>query len=302
MTIYRGNEMVIGVPGRLSGFQDSEAIAEIVEEFVTACASARGKRNGRNAEYFMDVITSALDGLPFQRPLFAAESIRANPGADYLREAVVPVMETARQCLLQRFPGWLVESHMPSPGEDGTGECRLRIKTLTMDSTVRFFTEDVPEGSRICCATTMNGRKTPNRSIQLIPRSAREVTKTESVEEAFGEFIHRFIGLTLTGHHRLWEVGDVLVMDLARLRANAVLVMKMSGAKAVSEEDITQLDALAAGLFGFSLDRVDHFPSESISHLHIEFGEAGALLPEGEAVAGQQFVTDLQRRVQKWLS
>jgi hypothetical protein len=76
----------------------------------------------------------------------------------------------------------------------------------------------------------------------------------------------------------------------------------MSGAKAVAEEDITQLDALAAGLFGFSLDRVEYFPSESLSRLHIDIGEAGALLQEGEATAGQAFLTDLQRRVQGWLA
>jgi hypothetical protein len=41
ITIYRGNEMVMGVPGRLSGLEDAEAITTIVGEFVSACVSVR---------------------------------------------------------------------------------------------------------------------------------------------------------------------------------------------------------------------------------------------------------------------
>jgi hypothetical protein len=303
MTIYNGNEIVTGVPGRMSGFEDARVIANIVDDFVRDCASARGKRDERCATYFTDVITSALDGLPFQRPLFSAESIRISQagGGECLRAAVAPVVEIARQCLATRFTGWLVESHVPSATEDGSGDCRLRIKTLTMESTLRFFTQSLRDGLKICCETITDGKKSPSRTIQVLPRNPGQVTRTEAVEEVLGEFMHRAIALTLTGHHRLWEAGDVLVMDLARLRANAVLVAKTSGGKSVSENDVTQLDALAAGMFGFSLDRVDYFPADSISRLHIDLGEAGALLPEGEGATGQAFVTDLQRRVQEGL-
>jgi hypothetical protein len=250
------------------------------------------------------VITLALDGLPFRRPGFSAESIGMTRrwGPDYLGAAVAPVFEMARQCLMVRFPGWTVEIRVPSDDGGTNGDCRMTVATLTKKNTLRFFTESLQEGARICCESGTDGDTIRRKQLEVIPRTGGQFTKTEALEETVGEFLHEFIRTSLTELHAVWEARDALLPNLAQLRANAILVMNTSGGKAVSEDDVARLESLAAGLFGVSLDRVNFLPAEGSPHLDVEIADLRYLLPDEAAAAGREFLTNLQQRVVAWLT
>jgi hypothetical protein len=98
--------------------------------------------------------------------------------------------------------------------------------------------------------------------------------------------------------------SEILLMNLARLRSNAVFALENSAGTVVSLRDIWRLESAAETLFGVALAGIEWFPLVPDEWDENPWTSVAllSLLPRPEASTMSDFLSDLHRRTHSWLS
>jgi hypothetical protein len=94
-----------------------------------------------------------------------------------------------------------------------------------------------------------------------------------------------------------------LLLSLVHLRSNTLVAENLSGGTVVTKAEIERLGAIAAGIFGFSLDKIECVPCEGPPlRLEVTVDVLEVFLPAEQASDEYQFLMELEARVHSWLT
>ena len=94
-----------------------------------------------------------------------------------------------------------------------------------------------------------------------------------------------------------------LLLSLVQLRSNTLVAENLSGGTVVTKSEIERLEAIAVGIFGFSLNKIECVPGEGPAlPLEVTVDVLELFLPAEQANDDYQFLIELEARVHLWLT
>jgi hypothetical protein len=183
-TVYRTTELLAGKPGRLGDFDEPGALEKIVADFVESCTSTLNLWKEGFSVYFKTIVSRAVEGKSFVPPPPGANIPVAEWNGESLCFLVLPSLEAARGCLVERFP------HVESTVE-GPPSCRFQISTPSLKNTLRFFAECPEDGVPLLfCESEGDHGRIPPHSIPIARTASGFCIRQHQLYEVVGEFLY----------------------------------------------------------------------------------------------------------------
>jgi hypothetical protein len=197
-TLKDNGELIAARSGRLAAV-NRENIREIVEAFTAVCEQGIECRSPAVRGYFVHVIKAALNREPLiQRERRKLIPLSACGRKAYLRWAVMPVLEAARECVAQWRPAWSVT--VSASNFENSHKCALEVNTQRGTDLLTFSRETLPSGETVLCYQVASmGSLSPAEPFETVMRETATVIDALASPKIVGEFLYGLVSLAAEG-------------------------------------------------------------------------------------------------------